>query len=168
MAAAHRERTTSDWYEQTLSRRYRNFMAVNHLDRGYLVFCKTQLNDVVESVRAMLHDYQPEAIYVNDDFLMAGIAMELKQQGLVPGRDIAVISISNLELPLPADYEWTSLQNNLKELGEQAVVQAAMYARGVIAALPTVRLSPHWKWGKTHMVGSAAGCKTATEVGLKL
>jgi len=152
MAAITKERVESDWYYRNLTGRYRNFMAAHQLDEGCISFIKIQLDEVLEAARSMLEEYNPEAIYVHDDFLLPGIALELKRYGLQPGRDIAVITMSNLGLPLPPEYDWTTLQNDLKELGEQALTQAALYAGGIISQLPSIWLKPRRHWGNTHLL----------------
>ena len=151
MATIVKTRGQCDWHVQNLTECYRNFMRSRQLDYDCISFMDIQLNEVIETTGEILRRHRPEAIFVHDDFLLPGIALELKHQGLVPGRDIAVITISNAGLPLPKDYRWSTLEYDSRELGEQTLSAAALYAGGMISRPPFIWLKPRWIPGDTHV-----------------
>jgi|GEM_PF-6118223 len=151
MVAKFMEGAESDWYQQNMRRRYSHFMTSHHLNDGCISFIKIRLSEVVAATRALLRDYRPEAIYVHDDFLLRGCAMELHRQKRIPGRNIALITASNRGIPLPPDYHWTALQCDMKEMGVQTLIQAVHCVDHLFLEPPSIWLNARWQWGDTHL-----------------
>jgi DNA-binding LacI/PurR family transcriptional regulator len=96
---------------------------------------------------------RPEAIYVADDYVMIGVTDFLLGQGIIPGKDLAVITFENKGVDLLADYkcEWSRMQADPDERATLVVnllVDAVVNKRKVSGKYS---VHPTWIPGKTHL-----------------
>lgn len=94
-----------------------------------------------------------EAIYVADDILMRGVADALEEEGVVPGRDLAVITLANSEDDFSVGRDWSRLVMDPARLGRLAVdLMLEVIARGKAGPVGNIRLDPRWHPGSTHQL----------------
>jgi len=94
----------------------------------------------------------PEAIYVADDVMMLGVADLLAERGVVPGRDIAVISLGNIGGPAPRGHVWSRMLVDPAKLGRLAIdlMVEVVHRDGEQPAPGSMRLDAVWQPGETH------------------
>ena len=144
-------------YFKKITACYRNFMKAHDFDYNCIVFIKLQLNDVVKETARIIDEFKPEAIFINDDYLLSGIELELTRRNLKPGRDIAVVTVSNLGVPLPEGHRWSTLQYDPKAFGERALVEAVLMTGRVISNPPNIFMQAKWIAGNTHIRDEKSG-----------
>ncbi|MAX27592.1 MAG: hypothetical protein CMJ19_24105 [Phycisphaeraceae bacterium] len=54
-------------------------------------------------------DRKLDAIYVTNDMVLVGVVEALKLEKLIPGKDIAIITLANRGYPLPRGYNWSKM-----------------------------------------------------------
>ncbi len=120
----------------------------------------------IREMQAMLKESdRPDALYVGDDHLIPGVAEAMSQAGVEPGRDLAVITLSNSGMPLGGEVRWSRLEFDLEVFVEQ-IVSELMGSLG--ASEPrrvTVAHHPVWKPGQTHGPDAAARIKDTAATG---
>lgn len=110
----------------------------------------------IEATRELLSGDAPtDALLLSDDHLLPGVKLALEQEGLVPGRDIGLITTYNRGIPLTGGYHWSGIEFDL-----------AVFARHIVGALldrmhyagvaPTsIGVMGSWRPGLTHLRGGA-------------
>jgi DNA-binding LacI/PurR family transcriptional regulator len=78
----------------------------------------------IENVRSVV-DYfinsGVEALYVADDHVAPLLAEVLNERGIVPGRDISIITIANKDVVLPEIQQWSRFEFDLDSFGKTIV-----------------------------------------------
>ncbi len=117
-----------------------------------LRFLSMQLNPkaIADAACRLFDGNRPDAVFINDDYLLPILVNEWKRRNLVPGRDLGVITLSNQGVPLPGAYHWSSMNFNPGELGRRCVVEAILRARKEVAGPVRVLQTPVWLPGDTH------------------
>ncbi len=107
--------------------------------------------EAMEAVRTLLKRPEPpQAIYVSDDNLLTGVNEALAIDGIVPGKDIAIITLGNNNFPLPADYEWSRMEFD-RERFTEIIVENLLYQLQYDNKRPnSVAINASWIPGKTH------------------
>lgn len=100
-------------------------------------------------------DPRPDGIYVADDHLMPGFVQTLRDLGIEAGRDLAVITLSNADVPLPEDYEWSRIEFEPRQFGRTLIQQLVQRINSSAQAVPTQALYATWQPGKTHVPAKA-------------
>lgn len=96
---------------------------------------------------------RPEAIYIADDFLLRRMEPLWSRFHLVPGKNIAVITLSNRGLPLPADFQWSRLEFDPFQLGRLAADSLLVEIQNAGEVICSVENLAIWHPGKTHLLG---------------
>jgi len=94
---------------------------------------------------------QPEAVYVSDDFLLAGVAEGMSVAGLRPGEDMGIITLSNVGMPLPDGPIWSRMEFNPKLLGGRLVDEIVRRLEEAGAERATMSIHATWQPGETHL-----------------
>ena len=88
--------------------------AMRRAGLGYRCHLTSDVVTPDESRRVLLLQLRgvepPDAIYVSDDNLLAGVALALQDAGLTPGRDFGVIAMAVNGLPVPGGEAWSQMQ----------------------------------------------------------
>lgn len=95
---------------------------------------------------------RPEAIYVSDDFLMPGVVEAMKTRNVIPGKDMAIITLSNKNLNLPSDYNWSVMQFDHELLGRTAADMLIRMLTGSNLRPCNLGLRATWIEGQTHLI----------------
>ena len=77
-----------------------------------------------EKIKSSLGSYLDqglEALYLTDDNLISIMIEVLREKKLVPGRDIALITLSNRGMPLPGKFNWSRFEFDLNSFGKTIV-----------------------------------------------
>jgi len=118
-------------------------------------FAPVDINESMAATRRML-DRQPppEAILVTDDVVLNGVAEALKAGGILPGRDLAIIAVTNVSSKLPRGIAWSRLEFDTEALGERIVntLLGLLQTAGMRANSSATYVK--WRPGKTHLLGN--------------
>jgi len=93
---------------------------------------------------------RPDAVYVADDHITPGLAEALSAGGVILGRDVGVITLSNRGLPLPESYDWSRLEFDPELLGQMAVDMLLFLIETAGVQASNVMLCARWIPGETH------------------
>jgi hypothetical protein len=104
------------------------------------------------TIRLLHREDPPEAVYVADDFLLIGVVQALEAEGIVPGRDIAVITLSNRGLQLPRGYNWSQLEFDPEYFGTLMVNNLCQVIQTAGAKLVSQQICATWRPGDTHIL----------------
>lgn len=122
--------------------------------RAVELFSADTLSDLAGCVQAagrlLDQSDRPEAVYVADDSLVVAFTYALKERNLVPGRDIAIICLSNRGCDLPEAHQWSRLEFNPELVGEMAAEKLVNSVLNGKYPFEAIRLDPMWIAGETH------------------
>jgi DNA-binding LacI/PurR family transcriptional regulator/DNA-binding transcriptional regulator YhcF (GntR family) len=109
------------------------------------------VGQAIEATRKLLgRSDPPEAIYVSDDNVMVGVAEALNLEGVVPGKDIAIITLSNRNFPLPPGRVWSTMQFDRERFAQLLVDNLLYQLQSTGSGANTVALHANWIEGQTH------------------
>jgi DNA-binding LacI/PurR family transcriptional regulator len=93
-----------------------------------------------------------DAIYVANDMVLVGVNEALNLAGIVPGKDIAIITLANRGYPLPAGYDWSVMEFDPESFASASIRQLSHHIE--YPQFPPASLSIHatWKPGTTHLI----------------
>ena len=109
-------------------------------------------NDCIQAAMHKLlnRPQAPEALYIGDDHLLPGVAEYLARTGIVPGRDLAIITLANRGIPLANGHNWSRLEFNPRMAGRLAVESLVRVLRSAGEELCSFSHRPIWWPGDTH------------------
>ena len=112
------------------------------LDAGHLEICYSEPDDYGYSActRLMHMEKTPTAIFLNDDDMASRIYSALRQLGLVPGRDIAVVGFGDQPISTQLEVPLTTVKQDLGALGRRAGEMLIQKIRNPLNKLETVVL----------------------------
>ena len=116
-------------------------------------FCQATVTESMAAIRRLLSSSDPpEAVLIADDIVLNGVAKALTIDGIVPGQDIAVITLSNVNSKLPKGFAWSRLEFDVEGLGEQIVdtLLSLLLTAGRRANSSAAYVK--WRPGKTHLL----------------
>lgn len=118
-----------DIVEDVRTRTYRRWC--KHNNREELMYISQWRAETGTLGAQELLDQYPsiDALLVGSDPIAVGAINTIKSKGLVPGKDIAIVSYNNLDLVAYLDPALTSIDLNHKALGESALVQSIELAQ---------------------------------------
>lgn len=132
---------------------YRAYMESNGLSHQACVFTEKNPTVFHEEMLALLRrGDRPDALYVAHDQCLSTTTDALRQAGLVPGKDIGLIALSNRKgIHLPQDCEWSCLEFDAEALG-RVIIDEMLRLIEVPGALPhALSLHATWRPGTTHL-----------------
>lgn len=93
-----------------------------------------------------------DAIYVANDMVLVGVNEALNLAGIVPGRDIAIITLANRGYPLPAGHNWSVMEFDPESFASASIRQLSHHIE--YPQFPSASLSIHatFKPGTTHLL----------------
>lgn len=106
--------------------------------------------DDLHSTGRDLLSQKVEAIYVSDDHLLPSLVQSMQEMDRLPGRDFALITLSNRDVPLPSSYQWSCLEFAPEYLGRLLVDQLIELIERAEYDVPTQAIHAAWRPGKTH------------------
>lgn len=109
------------------------------------------ITTAMESARELLSNNKlPQAIYVADDNVLPALLEIFNSKRITPGRDIAVITLSNKGMALPEGYNWSRVEFDPAELAKEVVkkLMAGVLEGDEISA--SVSLHGRFVAGETH------------------
>jgi DNA-binding LacI/PurR family transcriptional regulator len=130
---------------------YERAMQSVGLDYRRCAFSDVAVNKSMELTEQLLKsDNAPDAIYVLDDFVMNGVAAGLERNGIIPGRDIGLITLSNYGLPLPGGRQWSCMEFDPKLAGNLLVENLVRAIQTQERRGRNMVIRATWKSGQTH------------------
>lgn len=108
--------------------------------------------DAVQRAMRRLFDRAdpPQAVYISDDHCLEPVARFLAFRGVVSGRDVALITLSNRGVPLVAGVDWSRMEFDPQVVGSMAVDSLLKIVRTAGQALISFAHLPTWRPGGTH------------------
>jgi len=98
----------------------------------------------------------PEAVYLSDDHLLPPLTAGLKQRGLTPGRDLALICLTNRGVTAMPDPGWSRFEMDLTRVA-QLTVQALLNQLAEGDPCPcSLAVEAAWMPGTTHTLTDTA------------
>ena len=116
-------------------------------------FAPVDINESMAATLRMLDRSEPpEAILVIDDIVLNGVAEALKTRGIVPGRNLAIIAVTNVSSKLPNGINLSRLEFDAEALGERIV--NTLLGLLQTAGMRAFSSAAYVKWlpGKTHLL----------------
>lgn len=123
------------------------------IENGGVVVAQAQFADTLRALRELLDAANPpDAIYVSDDLIFEYFREAMQVLNLVPGRDIAVITLARTDNPdIPGDSDWSRMVLDADNFGRRLARELIDWIRnGHDACPPTLRIAPVWVPGTTH------------------
>jgi DNA-binding LacI/PurR family transcriptional regulator len=145
-------------------------LPVDHIEKAYdrsmedagltyrsTAFGTVQPRDNLAAFRSMLNrDDPPDALYVADDVVLAGVAEVCAADGIVPGRDLGVITFSTPNLALPRDYNWSRMDFDVEGFGEAVVNSLLRMVETAGSRVNSHAIHASWVPGETHFRSTGA------------
>ncbi|MBL4699638.1 MAG: substrate-binding domain-containing protein [Phycisphaeraceae bacterium] len=95
-----------------------------------------------------------DAIYVANDMVLVGVAEALALEGLTPGKDIAIITLSNRGYHLPQSANWSVMEFDPESFASLTIRQLCHQIESPHIPPVSLGIRATWKPGNTHL------CKT--------
>ncbi len=132
---------------------YKKCVELLNLDYSNMVFCDLNYEDIYTKIQKLLTGNNiPEAIYVNDDYILNGVSRAMKELKIVPGKDVAVITLSNRDIRLPDDQNWSRLEFNRDYFCQLLVETLLDILQGGNSDPESIKLQARWIKGDTHIL----------------
>lgn len=107
--------------------------------------------DSIAAFRTLMgSDSPPDAIYVSDDVVLAGVAEVCELDGIVPGRDLGVITFSTPNYPLPQAHNWSRMDFDVEGFGEAVVNSLLRMIQTAGTRINSHAIHASWVGGETH------------------
>ena len=94
----------------------------------------------------------PDALFIGEDLLIEGVRDALNERNLIPGRDLAVITISHSEESSEIHPEWTSLDFNRDLTGVIAVNELLAHLLTAGHEMRSIAMLGKWYFRGTHFI----------------
>lgn len=94
----------------------------------------------------------PEALFIGEDLLIEGVKDVLAERNLLPGRDLAVITISHSEGSSEIHPDWTSLDFNRDLTGVVAVNELLAHLLTAGHEMRSIAMLAKWCFRGTHFM----------------
>ena len=91
-------------------------------------------------------------LFIGEDLLIEGVRRALAERGLIPGRDLAIITISHSEESSEIHPEWTSLDFNRDLTGVTAVNELLARLRTAGHEMRSAAMLGKWCFRNTHFI----------------
>ena len=95
---------------------------------------------------------RPEAIYVSDNYVLLGLIEAMEILNLCPGKDIAVITLSNRDDILPENYNWSRMEFDTVYFSQLIVNSIGHLIHNNQGFGASIALQASWKPGSTHFL----------------
>ena len=116
-------------------------------------FGQVGINESMAATRRILGiPVPPEAILVTDDIVLNGVAEALEADGIVPGRDLGVVAVTNVSSKLPCGTDWSRLEFDAEALGERIVNTLLGLLQTAGMRTNSSAAYVRWRPGQTHLL----------------
>jgi DNA-binding transcriptional regulator YhcF (GntR family) len=137
-------------------------------------FVRFDAEEVRHALAEMLDSkLPPDGLYLADDNLLPFVAEELERRGIVPGRDLGVVTLWNEglsgktlvrdlsegevtilrheKLPFVSPYQWSRMEQSPRQFGRALSLNLLSAAQSANARLANYAILADWKAGETHL-----------------
>ena len=130
---------------------YRDIMAKLGLDYCSIAHCPLNVEGTTKVLKRMFGGRnQPEAVYVADDVVLRNAMEAFTVLKIIPGKNLGVIALSNKYDPLPADFQWSSLEFNQFQVGRMALDNLLLEIQTAGEHICSFEHIAVWRPGETH------------------
>lgn len=139
-------------------RAYEDCMKKLGLDYRAYELSSTGVAQAMESTRNLFRKTDaPEALYVADDNVLVGVAEALSIEGIVPGKDVALITLSNRNFPLPPGRDWSCMEFDRERYAQLLVDNLLYQLQSTGTRANTLAVHANWVAGQTHEIKKGKG-----------
>jgi hypothetical protein len=97
-------------------------------------------------------ELSPDGLYVADDNLLPLVAAELTRRGLVPGRDLAVVTLWNEGMIFAGATDWSRMELSPRQFGQSLARNLVAATQSASARLTNYSVLAEWRPGATHIL----------------
>jgi DNA-binding LacI/PurR family transcriptional regulator/DNA-binding transcriptional regulator YhcF (GntR family) len=109
--------------------------------------------EIQRALSEMLDSHHPpDGLYVADDNLVPFVAAELERRGIVPGRELAVVTLWNEGLPFESPIAWSRMELSPRYFGQSLARSMAAVTQSANARLANSSILAVWRPGETHIL----------------
>lgn len=132
---------------------YDNVMSRLGLSYRACEFSESGVGQAMQATRKLFNRPDPpKAIYVTDDNILVGVSEAFALQGIVPGRDVAVITLSNKNFPLPPGRNWSRMEFDRERLAKVIVDNLLYQLQTTTSKANTITIHASWVPADTHLI----------------
>jgi DNA-binding LacI/PurR family transcriptional regulator len=129
---------------------YQRAMQSHGLEYRKTVFSQEGLVQSLTCAKNLLHaDNPPQAVYVSDDNILAGLSEYLALKDLTPGRDLGIITLSNRGQNLPPSRNWSRMEFDREKLAQIIIENLLSLLSTANSRASTLALHANWIHGET-------------------
>ena len=92
----------------------------------------------------------PDGIYIADDTLLPLVAEELEKRGIVPGRDLGVVTYWNEGFERQGTVDWSRMETSPRRFGQALARSLLAATQSTATGLASYRILAEWHPGSTH------------------
>lgn len=92
----------------------------------------------------------PDGLYIGDDTLLAPAAAEFARRGIVPGRDLALVTHWNEGFQPVGRVDWSRMETSPRRFGQSLGRSLLAATQSAVTALASYRILAEWRPGSTH------------------
>lgn len=121
------------------------------LEYRHIESCRLNEKEALATMRRMFSSKnKPQAVFVDDDILLRHIVTAWKALDIVPGENLAVITVANRGNSLPVDWDWSRLEFHPVQVGRMAVDCLLREIQTAGEELCSFEHLSVWRPGSTH------------------
>ncbi|RPJ32248.1 MAG: GntR family transcriptional regulator [Verrucomicrobiaceae bacterium] len=118
-------------------------------------FIKADRKEVRRAMAELLDSgTPPDGLYVADDTLLPHVAEQLEQRGIVPGRDLAVVTYWNEGGAPHPMADWSRMEISPRRFGQSLARSLLAATQSTATGLASYRILAEWCPGSTHFAAS--------------
>ena len=134
---------------------HRGIMLRNQLEDS--LWSYSQNMDVASGMGAFRNllkkaDGNLDAIYVANDMVLVGVVEAMQLEGLIPGKDIAVITLGNRGYVLPGEYQWSVMEFDPEMFASVTIRQLCHHIEYPEMFPATMAIQAAFQTGNTHLI----------------
>lgn len=134
---------------------HQSVMNRSQLDESFWAYSQDMgVASAMQATRLLLKksDGKLDAIYVANDMVLVGVVEALTLEGLIPGKDIAIITLGNRGYPLPHGYDWSVLEFDPESFANITIRQLCHQIQSPDMQTVSLSIKALWKPGSTHQL----------------
>lgn len=130
---------------------YQRTMAMGGLTyRGSIGVSDLPGSELKKDLAAMWENNRPDAVYVSDDHYLAVLHDWMKENRLIPGKDLAVITLWNRNGGFPGHLNWSRLEFDPRQVGILAIDNMVKSINSTEEGICSFSHQASWIPGTTH------------------
>ena len=125
------------------------------------LFVKAERAEVRHALEELLDSSAPpDGLYIADDTLLPLVASDLDRRGIVPGRDLGVVTYWNEGNPGFKGFDrvnWSRMEISPRRFGQTLARSLLAATQSAVTGLASYRILAEWRPGSTHFAPGGTG-----------